>query len=357
MARPGFCSASALSNRVTILKLLRTRHSDSLDASRAQIIATVALLTLLVLIVLGDLIWQGDGWIASHRAGDAFRSFFYLREFGFSHLVQGDLPLWNPHLFAGTPFIGSFQSAMFYPLNWLYLVTPVPVGMNIEMALHLVLLGSFTAAWARGRGLSFEASIVAASIAMFGAATSLRVLAGALSVLATYAWIPLLFTSIDRLTKRIELGWLLVAGLATTMMLLAGHLPTTFMAFWISSLYTIPGLLESKQRARLILCLAAMCLCSAGGRSARCGARSGERECASGGRAIRVCDELLLRSREPVDSRRSEPVRRRRARGQGARIGELVLRPVVVLGRERLHWCGGVCSGAIGRPSTPGARA
>jgi len=34
---------------------------------------------------------------------------------------SGELPLWNPYQFAGYPFVGNGQSAIFYPPNWLYL--------------------------------------------------------------------------------------------------------------------------------------------------------------------------------------------------------------------------------------------
>jgi len=225
-------------------------------AERRWAVAAPALLALLVLAVLGDLVLVGDGKIASHRIGDAVRSFVAQRDFGFSELRAGNLPLWNPHQFSGTPFVGTFQSAMFYPPNLVHLVLPVAAGINFEVGLHLLVLGLGTMAWARGRGLSPPAALIAAVVASFGATVSLRVLAGALSVLATYAWAPLLLRCVDELARRATLGWTLVAASAATMTLLAGHLPTAFMTALALALYCVPALFSSPRRLRFVGCLA-----------------------------------------------------------------------------------------------------
>lgn len=206
----------------------------------------------LVLALLGDLFFLADGTIASHAKGDAVRSFFYLREFGFGELRAGNLPLWNPHLFSGTPFVGSFQSAMFYPPNYVHLVAPVSLGINFEFAFNVWVLAVGAHLWARGRGLSFVASLLCAGVAAFGATVWLRVLAGALTVLATYAWVPWLLASIDALARKLTLGWWLVATLAASMTLLAGHPPTAFMSAFVLAMYCVPALWRSRGRARLV---------------------------------------------------------------------------------------------------------
>jgi hypothetical protein len=219
--------------------------------------AAPTLLVLMLLAALGDLLVSCDGTIPSHRLSDATKYFAFLRDFGYSELRRGNLPLWNPHLYSGTPFVGVFQSAMFYPPNLAHLFLPVPLGINFEFAFHLLLLSLGTLAWARGRGLSAPAALATASVAVFGASVSLRVLAGALSVLATCAWAPLLLHCVDRLSRQPTLGWTLVAGLAAAMTLLAGHLPTAFMSAVAVSLYCVPALLASPARGRFAGSLAA----------------------------------------------------------------------------------------------------
>jgi len=61
---------------------------------------------------------------ANPLAFDVAYQFVPWRHFAWESLRQGRLPLWNPYSLAGTPFIASMQSAVFYPIN--LLLTPLP---------------------------------------------------------------------------------------------------------------------------------------------------------------------------------------------------------------------------------------
>ena len=49
--------------------------------------------------------------------------FYPWRQFAFDELSAGRLPTWNPYLGAGAPLLANYQTAIFYPPNWLYLVS------------------------------------------------------------------------------------------------------------------------------------------------------------------------------------------------------------------------------------------
>ena len=151
---------------------------------KGRVLWAISGLTLWVGLWFGDLLFWAEGRIASHAQGDAVRSFVYLRQFGFDQWASGNFPLWNPHLFSGTPFVGSFQSSMLYPPTWAHWVLPLDVAINFEMAVsvYLLMLGSFF--WARSQRLSVSASFLSATMVGLGGTVSLRVLAGALTVLA-----------------------------------------------------------------------------------------------------------------------------------------------------------------------------
>src|SRR5580693_6809100 len=84
-----------------------------------------------VLFIPGDRILSGLGM-------DTSTYFLYQRQFGFEHVRAGHFPLWNPHIYSGVPFLGSFQTAMLYPPNWiLYLTLPLAKAIDYEFALHV----------------------------------------------------------------------------------------------------------------------------------------------------------------------------------------------------------------------------
>src|SRR5262245_40939294 len=47
------------------------------------------------------------------------------KQFTLNSLKQGEIPLWNPYLFAGVPFLAMGQHSMYYPFSWLFLVLPL----------------------------------------------------------------------------------------------------------------------------------------------------------------------------------------------------------------------------------------
>ena len=48
--------------------------------------------------------------------------FYPWRELAFSELRQGRLPLWNALVGNGAPLLANYQTAVFYPPNWLNLL-------------------------------------------------------------------------------------------------------------------------------------------------------------------------------------------------------------------------------------------
>src|SRR5438105_5658000 len=58
-----------------------------------------------------------------------------------SRLGAGQLPLWDPYLFAGVPFLANSQVGVLYPLHWLYLLAPVSRVYAGLVVLHAWLVG------------------------------------------------------------------------------------------------------------------------------------------------------------------------------------------------------------------------
>jgi hypothetical protein len=230
-------------------------HPTMIETARHPLVF-VAILASCISVVLGGLLFEPGATAPSHPWGDTARYLSAARQFTVDQLLQGSIPLWNPHTFSGAPFVGVFQSSMFYPLNWHYLVLPLSVAVTLEFSLHLFLLGIFTFSWLRGNDLRPLGAGFAALVVVFGATSFLRVTAGQLTVLDTMAWTPLLLLCVDQLTQRSTMGWCLAAIGGTSMMVLAGHPPTVYMAGVAIGLYCIPRLLNSPVRTRAAAALA-----------------------------------------------------------------------------------------------------
>lgn len=209
-----------------------------------------ACLPLLACLVCADVLFSSDRILGSVGT-DVAQQFIAWRSFGFGAMLQGSIPLWNPHVYSGAPYFGGMQAALAYPLNWpLFLLLDVRSAINACFVLHLALLGTFTYAWLRGKGHSPGAATVGGAIAMLGGTTLLHVSAGHLTNLCAMAWMPAMLFAIDRggdamgqenVAKRRRLlvrAMVLGAGVGC-MQVLAGHPQYVYIGAIAGGVYAV----------------------------------------------------------------------------------------------------------------------
>jgi hypothetical protein len=152
--------------------------------------------------------------------------FYPWRQFAFDELSAGRLPTWNPYLGAGAPLLANYQTAIFYPPNWLYFLLTGTWAMSAIALLHVI--------WA---GLGMWVFAGALNIPIFGRGISTLAYAltgyliarmGSFPTANAGAWLPWLFWLVQRaITRRraLDAGWL---ALAFAMQLLTGHAQTVW---------------------------------------------------------------------------------------------------------------------------------
>ncbi|MDR4508615.1 MAG: YfhO family protein [Candidatus Brocadiaceae bacterium] len=179
-----------------------------------------------------------DASILSSQNTDTHHQLFYWRYFGFKTLSQGIIPLWNPYIYSGAPFVAGVQSAVFYPLNLIFLVLPVHVAINYSIMLHIFLSGVFTYLYLRHLGLSKAeqksgpshigglsrpSCIIASIIFMFCAPQIFHVYPGHLPNLCTMIWLPLILLFLELFLRTRDIFYVLSGGIAVACNILAGH--------------------------------------------------------------------------------------------------------------------------------------
>jgi hypothetical protein len=214
----------------------------------------LGLLVLTLALFFDVLFLPGDAVLSSVNA-DLAGQFVHWRAFGFGELARGNLPLWNPHIYCGTPFLAGFQSALLYPLNAIYLVLPLAKAINWEIALHAFLGGIFTWLWMYRRGLHPLACFLAGAEFILCAPWFLHIQAGHLPNLGTMAWVPLLFLALDGALDRPSAGWCLAGSLAVAMQILAGHIQYVYYTGIAACLYLTLCLPGATRRLHSTACL------------------------------------------------------------------------------------------------------
>ena len=218
----------------------------------------LSLLAALTLAVFSEVLLVRPDEVLSDGQMDLGYFFVHWRYFGFHELQMGNLALWNPHCLGGTPFFGNFQSALLYPLNFLYLLLPLEAAINWTIALHVFLAGVFTFYWMRHRGLHSLACLLSAVMFMFCGPHFLQIHAGHLPNLCTLIWAPLLFLAMDRMVDRPALAPCLLGMFAVAMSVLAGHPQFVFYMSVAAGIYAVLNLLRARERGKAVAGLAAM---------------------------------------------------------------------------------------------------
>jgi hypothetical protein len=179
------------------------------------------ILAVLVLIPLWDLLWLPSG---QSIAGNDIR-FMFLQWWRFSldALRQGELPLWNPYLFSGVPFLANPQPALFYPPLWLLTLFPATRVAGLLFYLHLWLAGVGMYAWLRSEGADEVGALFGGGIFAFNGYFFVRMFGGHLGVVMTQAWLPALLWAYRRALNRNRLSAAVLGGLFAALSLLAGH--------------------------------------------------------------------------------------------------------------------------------------
>lgn len=184
-----------------------------------------------------DVVWDGFVTGVPYRnflTTDPVRQTYPWRELAIELWKSGEVPLWNPYSFTGTPLLANVQSAVFYPLNALFFVGSFPAMWGVLILLTPLLASSFFYLWMRGH--------VSVLPALFGAVAF--ALSGFMMGWMTWGtighaglWLPLMLLALDKMTDSTKRRWRVVYVTASVSSLLAGHLQTALYVQVISSLY------------------------------------------------------------------------------------------------------------------------
>ena len=154
-------------------------------------------------------------------------------EFAWDSIFAGKSPLWNPWLGMGAPLVANYQSAIFYPPNWIYPLllglgglSWMAWGMTLLVLFHLIWAGIGSAKLLEDLGASKLGQVIGAMA--FSLSGYLVSRAGFLSINAAAAWIPWLLYFSKRLIEEKSGFWKMTIVVA--MQLLAGHAQTTWYA-------------------------------------------------------------------------------------------------------------------------------
>lgn len=185
-------------------------------------------------------------WLLSGRlilgSYDVVSYFYPYREYAAQVLRSGKLPLWNPYLFAGAPFLANIQTAVFYPLNLPHLFLPTGQALTVVTLSHFSIAGTGAYIFARvACRIGPAGALVAGLMFMLGGFLSAQ--AGHVNQLSVAAWLPWLLLTFERAALTRRLVWAVAGAAVLALQLLAGHTQEVYLsllALGALAVYLVP---------------------------------------------------------------------------------------------------------------------
>ena len=212
----------------------------NVSTPRREAVWKEALPLLLLALAVVIFFWpvlSGRAWLPK-GGGDSVSFVFPMYRFAADSLRSGVVPFWNPHQYAGTPFLADNQSGLFYPFNLLlFLLWPNFSYSAIELLViwHFFFAGAAMYVCLRlmrpDVPIGRPAATLGALAFMFSDVFITHI--GNLNLIAVAAWLPLAFLGLHRAIRAGTAGnrvaWAVGGGAALGIGTLAGHGQMTFL--------------------------------------------------------------------------------------------------------------------------------
>ncbi|MDX9865784.1 MAG: hypothetical protein RBT34_13355, partial [Anaerolineaceae bacterium] len=113
-------------------------------------------------------------------------------------LAGGSIPLWSNTILSGYPFAANPLSGMWYPPLWLALIFQGATGLNVVVALHLLLGAYGMLLFLQEEGLPYEIALLGGAAFQLMPKVQAHFTAGHITMVCAVMWTPWLLWILKR---------------------------------------------------------------------------------------------------------------------------------------------------------------
>jgi hypothetical protein len=168
-----------------------------------------------------------------------------------------ELPLWNPYIFAGHPFLANGQHSALYPLSIVFYVLPLWRAYGVFTWLQLGLAGMFAYLLARVLGIRRLGGLICGITFQFSGFLVVSVVHP--MIIAGASWLPFILAMVELIVQQrpalgrrpATLPWALLGALGLGCQMLAGHAENTYFVLLITGAYALWRLISESANQRI----------------------------------------------------------------------------------------------------------
>jgi len=186
--------------------------------------------------------------------GDLMLYFLPMVSFAHRWLTQGILPLWNPHILWGQPYVGNPQEWLFYPSTVLLFFLQPARYLSWNSVLHLWLGGVGMWMFLSALKVSHRPALLASTAWMLcGAFVPRAQFPGMFQSIALIAW---LLWAAERILQRVTVLRTAIFAVCFALIWLAGHPQVAYMATLLTAAWVFWRWRSGHKRRNALVALA-----------------------------------------------------------------------------------------------------
>ena len=211
------------------------------EPARPTLLATAAFALWPVILSLPML---SGMWLANPLSSDQYTAGFSFHAWSAEWFKRsGHLPLWNPEIFGGLPFVAAGSGDIFYPTWLLRYVLPVTTAGNVSFFAHYILAGLFTYLLLRRLQVGWTGSVVGGLAYELTGLIASYPSPGHDGKLFASTMLPLLLLALVLALRERRWGGYVLLAAATALSLL-GHFQLAYYSLIVAGLFALYLTLE-----------------------------------------------------------------------------------------------------------------
>lgn len=152
--------------------------------------------------------------IILNRGNDLTEFFWPILYYIKNQIASGNgIPLWNIMFFSGTPLLPDPQNLFIYPLNFIFLILPIDIGLLISIFGHMIIAFFGMYQLLKTSNISKRTSVIIAILFSLSPKFFSYLEAGHLGLIQSWAFIPWTYWATVNLVKKKDLKSILLLSL------------------------------------------------------------------------------------------------------------------------------------------------
>ena len=187
---------------------------------------------------------QFAGPIKNNAMPDIITQIYPWKKFTIETLKTGQIPLWNPYSFSGTPHLANYQSAVLFPLNLLFFILPFVDAWSFSVLLQPLLTGLFMYLFVRSLKRSQAAGLIASISFMF--CGFIVVWMDYATLAYAIAFLPLALFCIEKYFELKKIRYLILLSSSIPLSFFSGHFQISIYFFLTVVIYLVYKFIATK---------------------------------------------------------------------------------------------------------------